>query len=61
MNQTIVYHGLKFAAAVCPHCGGKVWPADALKAHVERHEARDAYVETKWLRPLQHDMRRSRL
>lgn len=36
--------GKNYRAATCPRCGGKIWPAAALLAHKDRHEARDYAV-----------------
>lgn len=52
----IVREDRSFQAALCPHCGGKVWPAETLEAHVTRHELRDAAFRCV-LKPLQEKMR----
>ena len=56
----IVRGGVKFSAAVCPQCGGKVWPASALDAHIDRHEARKLLLNSQLL-PLQKYMARMRM
>ena len=56
----IVRGGVTFAAIICPHCGGKVWPATALEGHLDRHEMRRLLIASQLL-PLQRTLKRLRL
>jgi len=49
-----IYH-----AAVCHRCGAKMYPAELLDAHMDRHQLKDLYLEGE-LRKLQYAMGRMR-
>lgn len=48
-----------FAAAVCPRCGAKMFPAELLESHMDRHELKDIYLRSE-LKKLQYSMNRMR-
>lgn len=48
-----------FQAAVCQRCGAKIYPAELLNAHLDRHQVKDLYIEGE-LRRLQFAMARMR-
>ncbi|HEV8344683.1 MAG TPA: hypothetical protein VGR30_20175 [Candidatus Binatia bacterium] len=48
-----------YRAAMCPRCGTKIYPANLLQAHLERHRRRDLALEEE-LRKLQLVMGRMR-
>lgn len=48
-----------YRAAMCPRCGTKIYPANVLQAHLERHRRRDLVLEEE-LRKLQLVMCRMR-
>lgn len=48
-----------FRAAVCQRCGTKIYPSRLLHAHIERHRAKDRFLEEE-LRKLQAVMGRMR-
>ena len=39
--DTIEREGSTYFAATCEHCGGKVYPPEALQMHLDRHELKD--------------------
>jgi len=49
-----IYH-----AAVCHRCGTKIYPADLLEPHLDRHQVKDLYLEGE-LKRLQFAMGRMR-
>jgi hypothetical protein len=51
-NET--YH-----AAVCHRCGSKIYPAELLEPHLDRHQIKDLYIEGE-LKRLQFAMGRMR-
>jgi len=48
-----------FRAAVCHRCGAKMFPAELLEAHMDRHELKDMYLQGE-LKKLQYSMNRMR-
>ena len=48
-----------FHAAVCSRCGAKMFPAELLEAHLDRHELKDMYLQSE-LKKLQYSMNRMR-
>ena len=48
-----------FRAAVCLRCGAKMFPAELLEAHMDRHELKDMYLQGE-LKKLQYSMNRMR-
>lgn len=48
-----------FRAAVCHRCGAKMFPAELLEAHMDRHELKDMYLQSE-LKKLQYSMNRMR-
>ncbi|HET8563160.1 MAG TPA: hypothetical protein VFM35_04715 [Candidatus Binatia bacterium] len=48
-----------FQAAICPRCGGKIYPQHLLDAHLDRHQVKDLFVVGE-LRKLQAVMGRLR-
>jgi len=48
-----------YQAAVCHRCGAKMYPAELLDAHMDRHQLKDLYLEGE-LRKLQYAMGRMR-
>jgi hypothetical protein len=55
----IHYDKNTFHAAVCHRCGAKMFPADLLEAHMDRHELKDMYLQSE-LKKLQYAMNRMR-
>src|ERR1041385_2617400 len=48
-----------FRAAVCNRCGARMFPAELLEAHMDRHELKDLYLQSE-LKKLQFAMNRMR-
>ena len=48
-----------YQAAVCHRCGTKIYPAEMLEPHLDRHQIKDLYLEGE-LRRLQYAMGRMR-
>lgn len=48
-----------YQAAVCRRCGTKIFPAELLDAHLDRHQIKDLYLEGE-LKKLQFAMARMR-
>ncbi len=48
-----------YQAAVCQRCGAKIYPAELINAHIDRHQVKDLYIEGE-LRRLQFAMNRMR-
>jgi hypothetical protein len=48
-----------FNAAVCHRCGAKMFPAELLEAHMDRHELKDMYLQGE-LKKLQYSLNRMR-
>jgi hypothetical protein len=48
-----------YQAAVCHRCGAKIYPAELISAHMDRHQVKDLYMEGE-LRRLQFAMNRMR-
>lgn len=55
----IQYEENTFRAAVCHRCGAKMFPAELLEAHMDRHELKDMYLQGE-LKKLQYSMNRMR-
>lgn len=55
----IQYDKSTFRAAVCHRCGAKMFPAELLEAHMDRHELKDMYLQGE-LKKLQYSMNRMR-
>jgi hypothetical protein len=58
------YHAIQFEnetfnAVRCHRCGAKMFPADLLEAHMDRHELKDMYIQGE-LKKLQYAMNRMR-
>lgn len=51
-------HGT-YQAAVCHRCGAKMFPAELLEAHMDRHQLKDMFLESE-LKKLQYAMNRMR-
>ena len=58
-SYDIQYEKVTFPAAVCHRCGAKMFPADLLEAHMDRHELKDMYLQGE-LKKLQYSMNRMR-
>jgi hypothetical protein len=48
-----------YPAAICHRCGTKIYPAQSLEAHLDRHQIKDLYLEGE-LKRLQYAMGRMR-
>ena len=55
----IHYENATFKAAVCHRCGAKMFPAELLEAHMDRHQLKDMFLESE-LKKLQYSMNRMR-
>jgi hypothetical protein len=45
-NQlSIHYNDETYHAAICQRCGTKIYPAEQLDAHMDRHQLKDLYLE----------------
>jgi hypothetical protein len=60
-NETVAIqlHDMTYHAAVCHRCGTKIYPAEQLDAHMDRHQLKDLYLEGE-LKRLQYAMGRMR-
>jgi ribosomal protein S27AE len=58
-SYDIQYEKVTFPAAVCHRCGAKMFPAELLEAHMDRHELKDMYLQGE-LKKLQYSMNRMR-
>jgi ribosomal protein S27AE len=60
-NETYEIHheNMTYQAAVCHRCGAKMFPAELLEAHMDRHQLKDMYLESE-LKKLQYSMNRMR-
>jgi len=58
-SYSIHYNQETFKAAICHRCGAKMFPADLLEAHMDRHELKDMYIQSE-LKKLQYAMNRMR-
>jgi ribosomal protein S27AE len=60
-NETyeIQHENVTYQAAVCHRCGAKMFPAELLEAHMDRHQLKDMYLESE-LKKLQYSMNRMR-
>jgi ribosomal protein S27AE len=41
----IHYDNATFKAAVCHRCGAKMFPAELLEAHMDRHQLKDMFLD----------------
>ncbi len=48
-----------FSAALCHRCGTKIYPANQIDAHLDRHQLKDMFLEGE-LKKLQYSMGRMR-
>ncbi|HEY7166838.1 MAG TPA: hypothetical protein VIB79_19895 [Candidatus Binatia bacterium] len=48
-----------YQAAVCHRCGTKIYPAELLEPHLDRHQLKDLFLEGE-LKKLQYAMGRMR-
>jgi ribosomal protein S27AE len=48
-----------FRASICNRCGARMFPAELLEAHMDRHELKDLYLQSE-LKKLQFAMNRMR-
>jgi len=55
----IHYENTTYQAAVCHRCGAKMFPAELLEAHMDRHQLKDMFLESE-LKKLQYAMNRMR-
>lgn len=55
----IQYDKDTFRAVVCHRCGAKMFPAELLEAHMDRHQLKDMYLQGE-LKKLQYSMNRMR-
>jgi len=55
----INYENATYKAAVCHRCGAKMFPAELLEAHMDRHQLKDMFLESE-LKKLQYSMNRMR-
>ena len=55
----IHYENATYPAAVCHRCGAKMFPAELLEAHMDRHQLKDMFLESE-LKKLQYAMNRMR-
>jgi hypothetical protein len=58
-RSDIHYQDAIYEAAVCRRCGTKIYPAEHLEAHMDRHQIKDLYLEGE-LKRLQYAMGRMR-
>jgi hypothetical protein len=55
----IYFDNAIYQAAVCHRCGSKIYPAQMLESHLDRHQIKDLYLEGE-LKRLQYAMGRMR-
>ena len=55
----IHYENATYQAAVCHCCGAKMFPAELLEAHMDRHQLKDMFLESE-LKKLQYARNRMR-
>ena len=58
-SYSIQYDNETFNAAVCHRCGARMFPAELLEAHMDRHELKDLFLQSE-LKKLQFAMNRMR-
>jgi hypothetical protein len=58
-SSHIQYDNLVYQAAVCQRCSAKIYPAQLLTDHMDRHQLKDLYLEGE-LKRLQYAMGRMR-
>ena len=59
IQSDIKYEDTTYQAAVCHRCGTKIYPAEHLEPHLDRHQLKDLYLEGV-LKKLQFAMARMR-
>ena len=58
-SYSIQYDKETYNVAVCHRCGARMFPAELLEAHMDRHELKDMYLQGE-LKKLQFAMNRMR-
>jgi predicted nucleic-acid-binding Zn-ribbon protein len=58
-SNDIRYENNTFPAVVCQRCGARMFPAELLEAHLDRHQIKDMFLEGE-LKKLQYAMGRMR-
>jgi hypothetical protein len=58
-NYEIRHENATYQAVVCHRCSAKMFPAELLEAHMDRHQLKDMYLEGE-LKKLQYAMNRMR-
>jgi len=58
-SYDIQYEKETFRASVCNRCGARMFPAELLEAHMDRHELKDLFLQSE-LKKLQFAMNRMR-
>lgn len=58
-SYAIQYEKETFNAVRCHRCGAKMFPAELLEAHMDRHELKDMYIQGE-LKKLQYSLNRMR-
>ncbi len=58
-SYDIQYEKETFRASVCNRCGARMFPAELLEAHLDRHELKDMYLQSE-LKKLQFALNRMR-
>jgi hypothetical protein len=58
-ESAISFDNNVFQAALCHRCGTKIYPAQHMEAHLDRHALKDMYLEGE-LKKLQYAMGRMR-
>ena len=58
-SYEIHHENTTYQAVVCHRCGAKMFPAELLEAHMDRHQIKDMYLEGE-LKKLQYSMNRMR-
>jgi hypothetical protein len=61
LEESVAIHinDATYHAAICHRCGTKIYPAEQLDAHMDRHQLKDLYLEGE-LKRLQYAMGRMR-
>ena len=58
-SSAIHFNDATYHAAVCQRCGTKIYPAEQLEAHLDRHQLKDLYLKGE-LKRLQYALGRMR-
>ena len=58
-SYEILHENATYQAVVCHRCNAKMFPAELLEAHMDRHQLKDMYLEGE-LKKLQYAMNRMR-